>query len=60
MSITTLSPISTNGGTWIFSPLSNFAGLYEEETVWPFNATSVNSILQVIWLGSSIVKGTSL
>ena len=42
-----LSPVSINGGTWIFRPLSKVAGLYDDETVWPFKATSVVSILHV-------------
>jgi len=36
------------GGTCIFNPLSNTAGLYDDETVWPFKATSVVLILQLI------------
>ena len=54
------SPTSINGGTWMLKPLSNVAGLYEEETVWPFKATSVVSILHLTWLGKSIVTGLSL
>ena len=42
-----LSPLSINGGTWIFIPLSKVAGLYDEETVCPLRATSVVSIIQV-------------
>ena len=49
-----------NGGTWISNPLFNVAGLYEEETVWPFNATSVFSILHFTWLGSSTEIGLSI
>ena len=60
VSITTSSSISINGGTWILNPLSKIAGLYDEETVWPFNAASVDSILHVTWLGISIDKGDSL
>ena len=37
----------------MLKPLSKVAGLYEDETVWPFKATSVNSILQDTWLGRS-------
>ena len=40
---------STNGGTIIFTPLSKVAGLYEDETVCPFKATSVSAILQLIF-----------
>ena len=35
VSTTTVSPLSINGGTCIFIPFSNVAGLYEEETVCP-------------------------
>ena len=55
-----VSPLSINGGTCILIPLSNIAGLYEEETVCPFNAASVLSILQLIWFGRSIFIGISL
>ena len=48
------------GGTIIFIPFSNVAGLYEEETVCPFKAASVVSILQLIWFGRSIFIGISL
>ena len=51
------SPDSMKGGTWILRPLSNVAGLYDEETVWPFKATSVVFILQLTWLGKSIKIG---
>ena len=60
VSTTTSSPSSIIGGTWIFSPLSSFAGLYEEETVCPFIAASVVSILHFTWLGKSIKIGFSL
>ena len=36
------------GGTWILIPFSNIAGLYEDETVWPFKAASVLSMVQLI------------
>ena len=52
-----LSPDSINGGTWIFNPLSKVAGLYDDETVCPFKATSVVSILHVTWFGKSIEIG---
>ena len=29
------SPVSTNGGTEVFTPLDSFAGLYEDAAVWP-------------------------
>ena len=51
VSIIILSPDSINGGTWIFKPFSNVAGLYEEDTVCPFKATSVASIVQVAVFG---------
>ena len=60
VSTTTVSPLSINGGTCIFIPFSNVAGLYEEETVCPFKAASVVSILQLIWFGRSIFIGISL
>ena len=43
------SPASIKGGTCILKPLSNVAGLQEEETVWPFKATAVFSILHFTW-----------
>ena len=49
-----------NGGTWIFKPFVSVAGLYDDETVWPFNVASVVSILQVTWFGRSILIGVSL
>ena len=55
-----VSSFSINGGTWIFNPFFKTAGLYEEETVWPFKETSVLSILHEIWLGSLTDKGFSL
>ena len=45
VSIIMLSPLSINGGTWMLKPFSSNAGLYEDETVWPFKAASVVSIL---------------
>ena len=60
VSTITSSPASINGGTWIFKPLSRVAGLYEEETVWPFNATSVVSILHWTWFGKLIDIGFSI
>ena len=48
VSKTIVSPLSINGGTWILISLSNIAGLYEEETVWPFNANSVSLTLETI------------
>ncbi len=44
----------------MFKPLFKVAGLYEEETVWPFNAASVVSILHVTCLGKSTDIGDSL
>ena len=60
VSTTTSSPASINGGTWILNPLSNSAGFYDDDTVWPFNATSVDLILQFTWLGKSTEIGLSL
>ena len=54
------SPDSMKGGTWILRPLSSDAGLYDDETVWPFNAASVVSILQVTWFGKSTEMGNEL
>ena len=48
------------GITGLESQFSNVAGLYEEETVCPFKAASVVSILQLIWFGRSIFIGISL
>ena len=60
VSIIISSPSSINGGTWILKPLSNKAGLYDDETVWPFNATSVDLILHCTCLGKSTEIGDSL
>ena len=60
VSIKTLSPASIKGGTWILNPFSKIAGLYDDETVWPFSAASVVSILQVTWFGKSTEIGLSL
>ena len=43
-----LSSLSMKGGTWILIPLLKVAGLYEDDTVWPFKATSVDSTVQVV------------
>ena len=55
-----LSPLSIKGGTWIFNPFANTAGLYEDETVWPFKATSVLSTVHIIWFGKLTDSGFSL
>ena len=59
VSIIISSPDSINGGTWIFKPLTKVAGLYDEETVCPFKAASVLSILQLTWFGNSTEIGFS-
>ena len=60
VSIIILSPDSINGGTCMCKPLSKIAGLYDEETVCPFKAASVISILHLIWLGRTTEIGFSL
>ena len=44
----------------IFKPLINVAGLYDDETVCPFKATSVTSILHTTCFGKSTEIGSPL
>ena len=39
---------------------SKLTYLYEDDTVWPLSATSVDSTIQFIWFGNSINIGFSL